>query len=127
MSSCFVRLSHLVEEFGSARLEVGSLLPVDDVLLGEFVEALLELGEESLCLSLVYCCAELLEQRTHGLCVVAVVQTTFLVLTDALERGLVISHFFSEKLIMNSEKEKGSTMWYGSRVTSHPSSCFGSP
>lgn len=58
-------LCHLVKEFGSTRLEVGGLLPVDDVLLGQFVKALLELREQALCLSLVGGVTELLEQRTH--------------------------------------------------------------
>ena len=70
---------------GCTRLEVGSLLPVDDVLLSKLVEHLLELWEHSLRLSLVCGLAEVAEVVTHCLGVVTIVESALLVLTEALE------------------------------------------
>ena len=82
--SC-VLLSELSDVLSCARLEVCSLLPVDDVLLSKLVEHLLELWEHCLSCFLVLLVAEVAEVVAHSLSVVAVVKSALLVLADALE------------------------------------------
>ena len=86
--------SELSDELSCARLEVGRLFPVDDVLLSKLVEHLLEFWEHCLCLSIVCCVAEVAEVFTHSLCVLKSVESSLLVLAEALDTWLVMCHLF---------------------------------
>ena len=76
-----------------ARLDVRSLVLVDDVRLSELVEHLLHFGKKFYSSSLVSRGAELTHCVTHRLGIVAIVQATSGGLTNSLHRGFVICHF----------------------------------
>ena len=67
------------------RLEVRSLVLVNDVHLCKLVEHLLYGGVHRLGLSLVCCCTQFTHSSAHSLCIVAVVEATLLLLADSLE------------------------------------------
>ena len=78
-------LAELMDVAGQLGLQVGSLVLVDDVCLSQFVQHLLDDGILLFSLGLVGSSTKLADGCTHVLCVVAVVQTTLLLLTDALD------------------------------------------
>ena len=77
-------LSQLVHMQGKARLEVSSLVGMDDVGLSQLVKHLLHQWQQLLGLSLVGSGAELAHCIAHSLCIVAVVLGASLGLTQSL-------------------------------------------
>lgn len=80
-----VCLAKLCDMRAEARLKVCSLIFVDDVSLSKLVQHLLDRGVQLDCLFLVAQCAQLAHGIAHGLCIVFVVQSLHLILTDALK------------------------------------------
>ena len=74
----------LLDVASELRLEVRSLVLVDDVALGELVKHLLDEWELLLGIGLVCSSTETTHSDTHVASVVAIVQTTLLLLTDSL-------------------------------------------
>jgi len=79
-------LSEFLDVVSKLRLQVGSLVLVDELGLCEFVEHLLHDRILLLSFGLVGRSAELADCRTHSLTIVAVVEAALLLLTDSLER-----------------------------------------
>ena len=76
-------LSELLDITCELGFQVRSLILVNEVCLGELVEHLLHSGELLLGLSLLGSSTELADSCTHSLCVVAIVKTSLLLLTDS--------------------------------------------
>ena len=74
-----------VHVFGNGRLQIGSLVLVNDVGLSQFVEQALYLGQLLLGLTLVRCGAQIAQSVTHGFGIIAIMQTTFFCLAYSLE------------------------------------------
>jgi hypothetical protein len=77
-------LSQLVDVNAKARLQVCSLVLVDDVGLSQLVKHLLNLRVQSDSLFLVSHGAQLTNGIAHGLCIILVVKRPFLLLADSL-------------------------------------------
>ena len=90
LSAVSGELAHMEHD---ARLDVRSLVLVDDVRLCELVEHLLHFGEKFYGSCLVGRGAELAHGVTHRLSIVAIVQATSGGLTNSFHRGFVICHF----------------------------------
>ena len=78
--------AELLDVTGELRLEIRSLILVNEVCLCQFVQHLLHSGELLFCLGLFGGSTELANCCTHCLSVVAVVKTTLLLLTDSFYR-----------------------------------------
>ena len=90
LSAVSGELAHMEHD---ARLDVRSLVLVNDVRLSELVEHLLHFGKKFYSSSLVSRGAELTHCVTHRLGIVAIVQATSGGLTNSFHRGFVICHF----------------------------------
>ena len=78
-------LTELLDVLAQLRLEVCSLVLVDDVNLSQLVQSLLHAWVHCDSLFLVCCSTKLANCVTHCLSVVAVVKSSLLLLTDSLE------------------------------------------
>lgn len=87
-----VELSELVNVLSELRLEVCSLVGVDDVTLSELIQHLSSLREHSSSFCFVGSLAEIANEVTHGLSVVAVQKVALLSLADSLQGGLMVCH-----------------------------------
>ena len=77
-------LAQLLDVTSQLALQVSSLVLVDDVNLSQLVQSLLNAGVQFDCCSLICCGAQLANSITHGLCVISVVESSLLLLTDSL-------------------------------------------
>ena len=75
----------LLAELADMQTQVCSFVLVDNVSLCQLVQHFLNRRIELYCLFLVRHCAQLANCITHSLCVVSVVQSLNLVLTDSLK------------------------------------------
>jgi len=90
LSAVSGELAHMEHD---ARLDVRSLVLVNDVRLSELIEHLLYFRKKFNCYSFVGSSAELANCVTHSLSVVTIVQATSGGLTNSFHRGFVICHF----------------------------------
>ena len=81
---CRGRLGHLVNHARQARLQVGGLVAVNNVGLGQLVKHFLDAGIKFRSLVLVGHSADFTHSITHGLGVILVMKLPFLVLADSL-------------------------------------------
>lgn len=89
-----LKLSELVNVLSELRLEVSSLVSVDDTALSELIEKLSSFRKHSSSLSLISGLAEIAYVVTHGLCVVVIEEIVLLSLTDSLQGRLMVCHLF---------------------------------
>ena len=78
-------LAQLFDVKAEARLQVCSLVFVDDVHLCELVQHLLNSGVHLHSLFLVCCSAQLANSVAHRLCIISVMQVSHFVLTDSFQ------------------------------------------
>ena len=78
-------LSQLLDVTSQLRLQVCSLILMNNVYLGELVQSLLNTWEQLDSCSLVFCSTQFAYSITHGLSVIPVVESSFLLLADSLD------------------------------------------
>lgn len=79
-------LGQFVDSNGQSRLQVGSLVLMDDAFLGQAIQHRTYLGQHSFSLSLVRGGTKFADGIACSLGIVTVVQTSGLSLTDSLQR-----------------------------------------
>ena len=81
----FGLLAELLDVLHQFALQVGSLVLVNDIGLCQFIKGFLNTGIHLNCNGLIGRSTKLAHRITHGLCVVSVVESSLLLLTDALQ------------------------------------------
>ena len=81
-----------VDEAGQATFEVGGLVLVPGIALGESIDHTNDFGQEFLSFGSVRHLPQLFDGRTGGFLVIAVGQALFGVLTDSFLSGLMLCH-----------------------------------
>jgi len=89
-------LRHCVDVLHQAAFQVGGFVAVDVAALGEAVDHADNLWQKRGSFSLVFQIAQVFDGCAGRFFVVTVLQTTLVVLADALKRGTMVCHIFNE-------------------------------